>query len=68
MGMSNSGKTYHLFGDLGCYDCIQSINVDHYQSLYSTTSIQLNLMNMNILLLNIIIMIMVMMIDTIVIQ
>ena len=68
MGMSNSGKTYHLFGDLGCYDCIQSINVDHDQSLYSTTSIQLNLMNMNILLLNIIIMIMVMMIDTIVID
>jgi hypothetical protein len=37
MGMSNSGKTYHLFGDLGCYDCIQRINVDHDQSLHTTS-------------------------------
>ena len=37
MGMSNSWKTYHLFGDLGCYDCIQSINVDHDRSLHTAS-------------------------------
>ncbi len=44
MGMSNSGKTYNLFGDLGCYDCIQSINVDHddYLWLLRTTVPQLS--------------------------